>query len=227
MLMADYKASTINRNLSLIGSAYRWAKKRRICPRGFVSPTLHLTRHKEAVREVKLTDKQVQQLFDACAGIRDRRFLVYVRLLAESGARRGEILDRVWADIDLDHNQILLEHTKTGVPRMLFFSDATKALMLRVWPKHNAGDLLFESPKIKGSPVNYRRSWAAVTAAIGLPSLRLHDLRHHRAKQLLASGVSVGVASQALGHSSLILQRRYGHLETKTTRAAITQSWGG
>jgi hypothetical protein len=28
-----------------------------------------------------------------------------------------------------------------------------------------------------------------------------------------------------LGHSSLILQRRYGHLETATLRAATEASW--
>ncbi len=48
-------------------------------------------------------------------------------------------------------------------------------------------------------------------------------MRHVAAQRLLKGGVTVGVASQILGHSSNILQRRYGHLETTTLqRAALS-----
>ena len=85
--------------------------------------------------------------------------------------------------------------------------------------------MLFASTRAPSKPTNYRKSWKQITEAAGVPNLRLHDLRHHRAKQLLAAGVTIGVASQALGHSSLILQRRYGHLESKTTKQALELSW--
>lgn len=39
MLDNGYSPSTVNRNISQIGSVYRWAKKRLLTPLGFVSPT--------------------------------------------------------------------------------------------------------------------------------------------------------------------------------------------
>jgi hypothetical protein len=40
-------------------------------------------------------------------------------------------------------------------------------------------------------------------------------------------GVTIGVASQILGHSSNILQKRYGHLETGALQDAALSVLGG
>jgi len=223
MIEAGYSPSTVNRNFSLLGQVYRWAKKSRITPKGFVSPTLHLTRYEEPIREVKLSDAELDRILCACRIVADRRFEVLVRLLAESGARLSEVVKRSWDDIDLDRREIIVERTKNKVSRVLHFSEQTAQLMKRVWSRREG--MLFESVRSAGKATNYRKSWEKVRLSVGLPNLRMHDLRHHRAKQLLACGTTIGVASQVLGHSSLILQRRYGHLETHTTKQAIEQSW--
>lgn len=227
MIDAGYAASTVNRNLSQVGSLYKWAKQKRLPPRGFTSPTIGLRRYEESVRQVELTERELRRIIDATLMIKDRRFSVLVRLLADSGARRSEVLERRWNDIDLAKRQILVRQTKTKVPRVLFFSQETADFMIRVWPVRHPAALLFESSRSPGNAVNYRKSWQRVVSAIGRPDLHLHDLRHHRAKKLLSSGITIGVASQVLGHSSLILQRRYGHLETMTTQHAIEKSWNG
>jgi hypothetical protein len=42
---------------------------------------------------------------------------------------------------------------------------------------------------------------------------------------LIESGSTLAVAAQALGHSSLILHRRYGHLENAAIEHAVKASW--
>ncbi|WP_131111283.1 tyrosine-type recombinase/integrase [Sulfuricystis thermophila] len=220
-----YKASTINRDTSTLGTVFKWAIRRHLAPVGFVSPTIGLQRYEEAIRRVELNDEEVAKLIDGAKAFKDRRFAAFVRLVIETGARRSEILNRRWAEVDLDKRTVEVLDTKTGKPRMLFFSESTAALMKRIWPKQPPGELLFESTRVKGQPINYRNQWAALTTSIGRADLHLHDLRHHRAAELLKSGATIAVAAQVLGHSSLILQRRYGHLETKTLRAATEASW--
>lgn len=219
-----YQSSTINRDTSTIGTLYKWAIRRHLAPTGFVSPTLGLQRYEEGIRRVHISETEVTALLDGAMACQDRRFAVYVRLALETGARRGEIRERRWAEVDLEQRTIVVEDTKTGRPRTLFFSETTAQLMRRVWPKRPEDELLFEG-RIKGRPINYRRPWQELTAAIGRPDLHLHDLRHHRAAELLKAGTTIAVAAQVLGHSSLILQRRYGHLETATLRAATEASW--
>ena len=121
--------------------------------------------------------------------------------------------------MDLERRTITCPTTKTGRPRVLFFTEKTKELMLRTWVRRDPEALLFEG-RLPGVPVNSRSAWLALTKAIGRPDLHMHDLRHVAAQRLLKGGVTVGVASQILGHSSNILQRRYGHLETATLQEA-------
>src|SRR5262249_17250442 len=154
------------------------------------------------------TDEQLSKLIDAAMTIKDRRFVVLVRLLAETGARRGEVLERRWADFNLRDCTITVQTTKTGKPRVLVFSPTTAALIEPVWPRRAPADMPLESGRAPGAAVNFKKHWERITKEVGCAGLRMHDLRHHRAKQMIKAGAAVSVAAQALGHSSLILHRR-------------------
>jgi len=52
MTEAGYRASTINRDISQIGSIYKWAVRKRITPPGFRSPTAGIKRLEENLRVV-------------------------------------------------------------------------------------------------------------------------------------------------------------------------------
>jgi integrase len=224
MQSGQYQASTINRDTSPVGTVYKWAIRRHLAPAGFVSPTLGLQRYDEPIRRVEISEREIGAILKGAHAYPDRRFAVYLRLLIETGARRGEVRERYWREVDLATRTITVMQTKTDRPRQLFFSDDTAALIQRVWPKRDPNALVFAG-KVPGLPIDYRVAWTKLTKAIGRPDLHQHDLRHHRAAELLRAGTTIAVASQVLGHSSLILQRRYGHLESKTLREATEKSW--
>ena len=225
-LLADggYKPSAVNRDLSALGSAYRWAKERRLAPRGFRSPTLDVQRREEHIRRVEVSREQVDALRARAMGFRDRRFGVFVELLIDTGARKSELLERRWSDVDLNRRQITCEVTKTGVPRVLHFRDETATLIERVYTRRDPGALLFEG-RVPGQPISFKKAWSTTVGDIGMPALHMHDIRHAVAARLLRSGVTLGVAAQVLGHSTQVLERRYGHLETETLRQAQERAW--
>jgi len=228
MIEHGYAPATVNRNISQIGSLYKWAARRRIVPVGFRSPTLGMVRYEEDLRRVELSEEEVAKLIDGANAVKDRRFAALIRLLVDTGARRGEVLDRTWGQVNMDRREILAPITKTGMPRVLFFSEETKSFMERVWTRQemeNGAAMLFESKRVALQPIAFKRHWLWLVASIGRPDLRMHDLRHHRAKQMLDKGAPIAVAAQALGHSSQILARRYGHLETSSMKRVVTQSW--
>ncbi len=224
MVDHGYRPSASNRDLSALGSAYRWAKTKRLSPRGFRSPTLGVARFEEAIRRVEISREQVEGLRDRALAFQDRRFGVFVALLIDTGARKSEVLERRWKDFDLERGEIVCETTKTGVPRVLHFREETAALMRRVYPKRPTDGLPFEG-RVPGQPISFRKAWLAATADIGLPDLHMHDIRHAAAAGLLRAGVTLGVAAQVLGHSPQVLARRYGHLETATLRKAQEKAW--
>ena len=225
MLAAGYKPSTVNRDVAQIGTIFKWAKKKRVTPPGFRSPTADFDWLDEPERIIHANEKEVAKLLAGTFASKDRRFAAFVRLLHDTGARRGEVLERRWKDIDLERRTILCQFTKTDRPRVLFFTETTAELMRRTWSKREPEALLFEG-RMPGVPINYRAAWRELVGGIGRPDLHMHDLRHVAAQRLLKGGVTVGVASQILGHSSNILQRRYGHLETTALQQAALSVLG-
>ena len=108
---------------------------------------------------------------------------------------------------------------------MMFFSQTTSDIIQRVWINRPPEELLFESRRTKGAVLTFRKPWNKLRKAIGREDFNMNDLRHHRAKLLLESGSTLAVASQTIGNSSLILYRRYGHLESQAMQAAVKASW--
>lgn len=219
-----YAGATVNRDLSTLGSLYRWAKQRRLSPRGFRSPTLGVQRFEERIRRVHIDAADLEKVRAAALAFADRRFGLFVWLLIDTGARKSELLERRWAEVDLEQRQILAPVTKNGTPRVLFFSERTAQLIRRVQPKRNPDALLFEG-RVPGQAIDYKRAWSVLTAQAGLPELHMHDVRHAAAANLLKAGVTLAVAAQVLGHDPAVLARRYGHLETNALRQAQEASW--
>jgi integrase len=55
------------------------------------------------------------------------------------------------------------------------------------------------------SPTNETKRIQRAGAAVGLPSIRFHDMRHTAATILLVQGVHVKLVSEMLGHSTITL----------------------
>ena len=67
-----------------------------------------------------------------------------MHLLVDTGARKSELLERHWRDVDLDAGKIVCNVTKTGVPRVLHFRPETAALIRRAWKLMPPDKLMFE-----------------------------------------------------------------------------------
>ncbi len=80
-----------------------------------------------------------------------------------------------------------------------------------VWQEH---DLVF--PSHKGTPLDERNTLSrfhTLLASIGLPKIRLYDLRQTHASLLIAEGKHPKLIAERLGHSSIKLTMdTYGHL---------------
>lgn len=226
MVDHGYSPATANRDLSSLGSCYRWAKDKRLTPRGFVSPTVGVRRFEEKIRRVHIEREQLDAIRARARAFKDRRFGVFISLLIDTGARKSELLERRWREVDLPRREILAPTTKNGTPRMLFFTEDSAALLQRVYPERvrKPDGLLFEG-RVPGQPVNFRAAWVSLVRELQLGDIHLHDLRHAAAANLLKAGVTLGVAAQVLGHDPAVLARRYGHLETAALRHAQERAW--
>jgi integrase len=170
----------------------------------------------------------------------ERRLGPLYHFAAFTGLRRGEVCGLRWADMDLERRTVTVTQqavvvghrvefaapkTKAGEQRVVALDAATVAA-LRTWRAQQAAErlawgsawtdsgLVFTREDGTGwHPELVTKAFPRLVKAAGLPTMRLHDLRHLSASLQIAAGVPLAIVSKRLGHSSIaITADTYGHL---------------
>ncbi|NCC85432.1 MAG: site-specific integrase, partial [Clostridia bacterium] len=71
---------------------------------------------------------------------------------------------------------------------------------------------VFFNPKTKKPPVSIFYAWDTIRKRVGIPEVRLHDLRHSYASFLVNAGRSLYEVQKLLGHHDPKVTMRYAHL---------------
>jgi integrase len=170
---------------------------------------------------------EVRRIIEAGEG-RDPRLAPLLMLGALTGMRRGEMCALRWTDVDLELGRVAVERsvvcvpgglaektTKTDRDRAVALDEVGVALLRRHraqvdgWAEA-AGTVVPEegfvfSPYMDGSkpfrPDNVTGFFYRIRNELGLRNVRLHDLRHFTATQLIGAGVDVRTVAGRLGHS--------------------------
>lgn len=179
------------------------------------------------------------QLRTFLAGTCDDRHGTAYLVLATTGLRRGEALGLRWRDLDLDAGCAAIRQTviavhhvpsrgtpKTAKGRRTVTLDKGTVVALREHRKAQAverlamgagwtnNDLVF--CRVDGTllhPERFSKSFKDAVKQLGLPTIRLHDLRHGWATMALSAGVHPKVVQERLGHANIgITLDTYSHV---------------
>ena len=139
-----------------------------------------------------------------------------IRVIALTGARRGEILDLRWSYVDLSAGTLTLPldahktGRKTGEVRVI----GLPALAAGIISKQQQGkpnDLVFR-PTRGGKRLDLSKPWRQIRNIAGLPEgIGLHGLRHSLATHMAMQGAEAAEIMTALGHRDIATSQKYVH----------------
>jgi integrase len=180
----------------------------------------------------------------------DPEFGLFLRLAAVTGARRGELCGLRWDAVDIDGANLLIarsvvrggdglvdKDTKTHQARRVALDAATvraltqhharcakRALECGAALGANAFVFSYDAAGAKPwPPLSVSQRFRRLRQQAGLPDVRLHDLRHYAATQLIAGGVPVRTVSGRLGHANAATTLGiYSHFVEASDQSAAT-----
>jgi integrase len=217
---ANRVASVINKMFAL---ASRWQMRDD-------NPAKGIERNREAKRKRYLSGDELARLLAAMVAHPDCEAVDIVRLLLGTGARRSEVLMARWSDLDLGTGiwTKLAENVKQGADHVVPLSAPARQLLSEIRTRQQKASPHQPLPKFvfagAGSKAHIRaieRAWRQLCRAAGITGLRIHDLRHSFASQLVSSGHSLELIGALLGHSSVKTTHRYAHLYDDPQRKAV------
>ena len=125
--------------------------------------------------------------------------------------------------VDMERRTWKIPTTKTGKARHVPISLALLAI-LQSLPRWKDCPYVVPNPKTKLPFVSVFYSWRTARKQAGLPEVRMHDLRHSMASNMVNSGRSIYEVAKVLGHTQLKTSQRYSHLSQETLLAAVDAS---
>jgi len=161
----------------------------------------------------------------------DPLFGLFIRVMVATGARRAEVCGLRWSDVDLVAGTVDVARSYTVLPglrgdsptksrsaRTVMLDRETVVALQHGWfsaeqmsamcglstEQRQAGYIFAMDPTGQRAwrPDSANARWARTRVAAGVSaSVRLHDLRHFQATQLLDAGVPVPTVAARLGHA--------------------------
>lgn len=152
-----------------------------------------------------------------------------VRVAAITGLRRGELARIAWADVDAARRAVLVRQRKH--PRRIEARDEWVPLLGEAW------EVVSRQPRPAGAagggrvfPVSVETltdSVTAATRALGIPDLRLHDMRREATSRLREMGFDAPARKAVTGHRSDAVHERYVAVSMDELHAQYERAGGG
>ncbi len=210
MRRKDREGGTVNKEISLFRAIYNWGIAQGLLQ---INPGSRIKMFAENRRSRFLHPEEQRRLLEACRRSRNGQLYHLVALALLSGLRRGELFALKWKHIDLEQRTLLVERSKSGLPRVVPLNAEALEVLKELGPK-GEDERLFAVQSVKNS---YRTALRRAE----LTGFTFHDLRHSCASNLVNRGVNLFIVGRVLGHKTIQMTSRYSHLSDSTLVRAM------
>ncbi len=205
--------TSVNRELALVRKMLNVACAARWITRNpFHDGDSLISAAAERKRTLIISREDEQRLLAACTGKR-KSLRAFIICAVDSGCRKGELLSARWKDLSLDRRELFLPmmNTKTARARTVPISNRMVIELEQLWAKSDKDleSLIFGVKDVK-------RAFDSARKQAGLPSVRVHDLRHTFASRLAQRNMPIAELARTLGHQTLELSFRYVNSDETT-----------
>ena len=230
--------STAVKVYTVLHTMFKMAYLADVIPRNPMDKVPRPVPRKDEIRETEaqaLTVEELRAVLEALEA-EPLKWRALVRLLIDTGIRRGECCGLKWEDIDLEAQVVTIRRNLCYTPARGVYVDTPKngrtrevdigpetASLLEALRAQSLGEYVFTQensvePMHPQSPTRYLKK---LSAKCGVPDLHPHKLRHTFASVAITAGADVASVSEALGHSDkAVTLRMYTHADAESRKRA-------
>ena len=206
--------ATVNRTLALLRHLLRLAHEEW----ELLDAVPRIRTEREAEGRLRwLAPEDAARLLDTCRKSRNEHLGDLVEFSLFTGMRRGEVLGLTWERVDRARGVVLLDATKSGKRREVPLNSHADAVLARRGSKSTG--LVFGTRRWD----HFHTAWENAVERANLADFHFHDLRHSFAAWAVQRGASLQEVKDLLGHHSLAMTLRYGHLAPEHLRTAVAR----
>ena len=214
----DRRPATVNRELSLLGSAFTLAVK---FDKAESNPCHKVDLFSlDNLRDRYLLPEEEPRLMAVLIGPRAHlRPAVIVAL--GTGMRMREQLRMKRHQVDFLRNIVTARNTKNGRPRDIPMNDEVRDALAELCKNKRPDDYVFVNPKTKSCLQETKTAFHTACRLAGIEGLIWKDLRATFGTRLAEAGCDAFTIAQLLGHSDVRVTMRYVRMVEGSKRVAV------
>jgi integrase len=213
-----------NRAVELCRALYNWSGASRDGKINFwkvaTNPAADVESFKEKKRKRFLQPAELWKFNEAVDNETHQDLKDFLILALNTAARRSDIFSMRWSDIHWEREVWEVPFPKNGEAYNVQLIPAALAVLERR-RKEAPTERTYVFPGVgrTGHLTDLKKQWDTFRKRIGIPDIRIHDLRRTAASYAAIGGVSLQVIGEQLGHKSLQSTQVYAHLHDEAVRS--------
>lgn len=198
------------------------------------NPAHGVQRFAEKSRDRFLQPDELPRFFTALAEEQNTTIRDYVLISLLTGARKSNVLEMEWGQVNFDRGEWRIPETKNGEPQTVTLApEAVEILKERKRQTIDGNPYVFPgSPRKKleaseavaQQPLKEPKTgWKRILKRAGIPEgdLRLHDLRRSLGSWQARTGASLSVIGKSLNHKNTSTTAIYARLDLDPVRQSV------
>jgi integrase len=184
------------------------------------NPAHGLKKFPEPSRDRFLQSDELPRFFKAVSKEKNSMMRDFVLLSLMTGARRSNVQEMAWDDVNFERAEWRVQQTKNGTPQTIpLTQDAIRILEARKPPKPIG--FVFPGTGKTGHLVEPKGAWKRILKNAEIEDLKIHDLRRTLGSWQAATGANLSVIGKTLHHKSVSTTAIYARLSLDPVRSAM------
>ena len=207
-----------NRSLDILKSAYNKAVSW-----GMVNdnPAVGITKFKEKSRDRFINPNEFAKFFESLNAETNTVIRDYIYISLLTGARKANVLEMKWEDINFEAKTWYIKETKNGESQTIPLVPKAIEILKNIKTHQSKNIYVFPSSSKTGHLVEPKSAWKRILERAGIDNLRLHDLRRTLGSYLAMTGASNFVIGKTLNHKSQAATAIYARMNIDPVREAM------
>jgi integrase len=190
------------------------------------NPVQGVKKFKEKSRERFLLGDELSRFFKALDEESNETLADFFRVSLLTGARRSNVQEMRWDQINFTHKIWSIPETKNGELQTVVLTDQViNILQRRQELKGSSSPWVFNSEKSRSGHIEEpKTAWKRILQRAGLEDLRIHDLRRTLGSWQAATGANSYIIGKSLGHKTQQATAIYARLNFDPVRESVERA---
>lgn len=148
----------------------------------------------------------------------------YILVSLLTGARKSNVLEMRWSEINFERAEWRIPETKNGTPQSVPLTAEAITILQTRFENRRDSDYVFPGADKTTHLRDPKRGWARILSRANITDLRIHDLRRTMGSWQARTGASLTIIGKSLNHKSPQATAIYARLDLDPVRDAMNKA---